>query len=232
MESMSWVRVSTLNEIVQVLATCRTGTLRVNGRIMRVRLSDRRNVLFIPAPGKRVFGHYVSSWPREWGNSVEVRSDPVRSRIEQVVQNLRLRARYILQYTPPGVWEDLRETALAVTEDRLHDLIVLDPDPDHLDGIVKLLGLPHTPEWLGRHRTTTLRSQGAPARIMNEVHEAFAQRRQFEVGWQARYHCSASGRIGSDGVYRASLATEYREHGNGHYWAILDGFRAILLGSD
>jgi hypothetical protein len=68
--------------------------------------------------------------------------------------------------------------------------------------------------------------------VIEEVARNFAARAHFSVAWQGKYDCEVTGQRGGDGAYRGYLFTFYRGTGNGHYYALIDGYRAVYIETD
>ncbi len=58
------------------------------------------------------------------------------------------------------------------------------------------------------------------------------RKEDFSYYWYGRYDSSVQGSTSEDGIYRAWLSHEYRNKGNGHYYALINDNSAILLEDD
>jgi hypothetical protein len=227
--SPSWRLAFSRQEVAQVLGPGGQGILRTpDGRQLRVKVREDGHTVVAFAPRRRAWARYLD-WPREWQmTGVLVR--PAPSFAERRLAELLGAARAIARHCPEDVWPELRADAASL----LAAAHVLQGDartagwPQVLDGTRSLARECLPPD----ARVTTLRREGAPARVIEEVAHHFASRTPFSVAWQSKYDCEATGQRGGDGAYRGYLFTFYRGTGNGHFYALLDGYRAIYMESD
>lgn len=220
-----WQKATNIAEILAILSNARDGHLRfASGEMRRVTAIPHCQEVFVYAPRKQRWGHYFSRWPQEWGGHVLVR--PQETGPVDVLQRLRRTTRYVLRYTPPDVWPELQHEAQRVLA-RWHELEDAVRGGCHLSNYLEhAMGIRLLKSYSS---TTTLRSEGADRDTIERVAEAFARRAEFEEKWYGRYDCIAYGRPCPDGSYRAGLSTYYRDTLNGHEWALLDGYRAVLM---
>lgn len=227
--SSPWQRASSYEEVARILGPGRYGVLRgPGGRQMRVYvLEDGRTILAF-GPRRRIRAYYLD-WPQEWQRTGAL-VRPAPSSAERLLQKLMGAARTIARHCPEDVWPELRGDA----ERLLMAAAILEKGARAagwealMDGI-RSLDLCCLPP---QARVTTLRREGAPRQVVEEVARSFAARTPFRLAWQGKYDCEATGRWEGDGVYRGYLFTFYRRTVNGHYYALIDGYRAIYMESD
>lgn len=223
-----WQKATSMAEVLEILGSARRGYLRLeSGPVLRFSVIPDQQRIFVYSRRKRRWGFSYGELPSSWGSYVLVR--PREDGQQAALQNLGRAARYVLRYTPPDVWPELREQAQKVLAHwhELEDVVRGDGClGDYLWDVmgVRLL----RPD----ARTTTLRTEGADRGTIERVTQAFARRAEFEERWRGRYDCTAEGWPARDGSYRAWLATHYRDLLNGHEWALLDGYRALYVETD
>jgi hypothetical protein len=223
-----WQKARSMAEVLEILGNARRGYLRLeSGQVLRFSAYPHERRIFVYGRRKRRWGHYYGELPSSWGSHVLV--CPREEGPQAALRNLGRAARYVLRYTPPDVWPELREQAEKVLA-RWHELEDVVRGGDYPDNYLRQeMGV-----YLLRPdaRTTTLRTEGAERGTIDRVAEAFARRAEFEERWSGRYDCTAGGRPARDGSYYAWLCTYYRDLLNGHEWTLLDGYRALYVETD
>jgi len=223
-----WAPVSSLDDIRSHLP---------EGRGARLRLADGKTVriahlpggdIFEFLPGSRKYGYRRYRWPPHWGTTARL-EPPVPSGMQRL-RPLAAATRCITRHAPPGVWPELQDEARAALAylDELARLAAREGWQACREAL-KALGVKYLLETRG---VTTLRSQGCPEHVLRDIHERFSRREAIQAFWQGKYDCSVLARPANEHGYWPSLATEYRGLGNGHYWAVVDGIRAVHLETD
>ncbi|MDW8008405.1 MAG: hypothetical protein RMK67_02430 [Chloroflexota bacterium] len=223
-----WVSVSSLDDIRSHLPEGQRGRLRLaDGKTVRVAHSPGGGI-FEFLPGSRKYGHRHYRWPPHWGTTARLEL-PTPAGVRQL-QPLAAAARCVARYAPPGVWPELQEEARAALA-YLDELARLASREgwQACRKALQALGVRHLAETRG---VTTLRSQSCPEHVLQDIQDRFSRREAIEAFWQGKYDCSVLARPADEHGYWPSLATEYRGLGNGHYWALVDGFHAVHLETD
>ena len=235
------VRVKTLDELTEVLllrprkklyVIFSLGDKKIKRRFAAWKDEKGYVHVFLASRGMRRYGWYIHSdgglrnhatYGKEFDFAEVVLPPRLSSKEETALQTLRWR-NYILKHTAPGLWRTLVENALKVTAEKLRKFIETSWEGKRIWEIKEELGLPTLRSF---HRTTTLKSQGAPQEIIEMVREKIRKREEFSFFWRGKYDCSVSGMFTEDGDFWATLSLEYKDKGNGHYYLLLNENAAI-----
>ncbi len=144
------------------------------------------------------------------------------------VEDLRKTANFLATKGDPTIWLDLRKEYANMDEALLSQLSV-EPG-SHYDAWCRA-GVLHLPR-RERYKTTTLKSNEAPAHVLDTVRKAIDAKQPFNVSWRGKYDYSAEGHIAADGVYHAFFAQEFKGCGNGHYWLLISAENALFCEDD
>lgn len=89
------------------------------------------------------------------------------------------------------------------------------------------------------YKTTTIRSNPPKWRdtqyqaCLDNIERHLDNKEDFYYSWRsASYDVSVSGKLGSDNNYRAWLSLEFKNCGNGNYYALINSNTAVFLESD
>jgi len=196
-----------------------------DGTIIECRLAlSTRGRLIRMFPRKRKYGTGLGPGVKD----ITLDIPPQRTPAQEYVTHLRRLRNYVARFGDPRAWEDYRTQLAAITEGQLAAFEGEDcrswyeaweRAPAH--------GLPR----IERFESTTLRTCGAPPRVIEGIKEAFGER-EFSTSWRGTYDCTASGSFGADGQYRAWLSCEYQGCANGHYYLLISDHQAVFVEDD
>lgn len=220
------IPVSSPSDIFELLEVYERGTvITAKGRKVRVANGLDRILAFCRG-GRPSFRYVGDDWPHEWGAPTEFtppRQPPTPA--ASFASRVRRWAKFVLDHTQHGVWDDLRAAATAVTPERLHSLREMNPRTmREVSHAAASLGLP----FVQRLRTASIGRFEPPAELTASVRSAVTMRDPIQVSWMARVRCEVIAQVCDDGSYRALLVASAGPS-IVERWAVLDGTNMLLL---
>lgn len=209
----------------------------VTGGLVRIKKGARRK------------GFYVLDNALD-GLSVKIVKEPEKEECtvaEKYAGDIRKWAAYVLKNCHPNVWTELQKEAATVTPESLALYIAARnayPDPPEQfesndDYFAYHKALPTSKQFGGMpevdvYKTLTIAGcqHPNPEYLSNLLKGHLDRKEEFRYHWYANYDYTISGKVCSDGLYKAWLSQEFKGCGNGHYWLLISDKHAIFAEDD
>ncbi|MBI5327044.1 MAG: hypothetical protein HZB80_01960 [Deltaproteobacteria bacterium] len=202
---------------------------KTDGQIEKRRyFKNDYNLCVLPKGGRRT-GFIVKDLSDYANASIVEEKVVTGTPAQRYADKLRKWARYILKNLHPNLWDNLKQEALSVTEERLREYEQQECKESH-DAWESApeFGLPR----IEGHKTLTLTAAKAPAYVIEAIEKHLEKKEAFSYHWRGEYDYKVSAKLCDDGIYRAWFSAEFKGCLNGHYYLLLNKNNAIFCEND